>query len=64
MREFIFSPSPGSDDELTRAQRAADGQWWAESGIVAAFTIVSGRATGFEMRIEDGTRVSRGTRVR
>jgi hypothetical protein len=64
LREFIFSPSAGSDDELTRAQRSADGQWWTQTGIVAAFTIADGRATGFEMRIEDGTVVSRGTRVR
>lgn len=64
LREMIFSPSPGSDDELTRAQRAADGQWWTQTGMVVAFTTESGRATGFEVRIEDGTRVSRGTRRR
>jgi len=64
LRDFIFSPSPGSDDELTRAQRSADGQWWTQSGIVIAFTIASGRATAFEARIEDGTVVSRGTRAR
>lgn len=63
-RDFILSPSPGSDDELTRAQRSADGQWWTQTGIVMAFSIVSGRATGFEVRIEDGSIVSRGTRVR
>jgi hypothetical protein len=62
-REFIFSPAPGSDDELTRAQRAPDGQWWTQTGLVVAFTMASGRATGFEVRVEDGTRVSRGTRV-
>lgn len=64
LREFIFSPSAGSDDELTRAQRSADGQWWTQTGLVAAFTMADGRATGFAMRIEDGTVVSRGTRVR
>ena len=64
LRELIFSPSPGSDDELVRAQRSADGQWWTQSGVVVAFTIASGRATGFDVRIEDGTLVSRGTRVR
>lgn len=64
LREFIFSPAPGSDDELTRAQRSADGQWWSQAGLVTAFTIAGGRATGFDVRIEDGTRVSHGTRVR
>jgi hypothetical protein len=64
LREFIFSPSAGSDDELTRAQRSADGQWWTQTGLVAAFTMANGRATSFELRIEDGTVVSRGTRVR
>ena len=64
LREAIFSPSPGSDDELTRALRAPDGQWWTQAGIVVAFSMAGGHATGFEVRIEDGTSVSRGTRVR
>jgi len=64
LRDLIFSPSPGSDDELIRAQRSADGQWWAQTGLVVAFTMAGGHATGFDVRIEDGTRVSHGTRVR
>ena len=61
-REFILSPA-GPDDEFTRAQRSADGQWWTESGIIVAFTVANGRATGFEVRLEDGTAASRARRV-
>jgi hypothetical protein len=61
-REMILSPA-GPDDEFTRAQRSADGQWWPESGITLAFDVANGRATGFEVRLETGTAVSRGKRV-
>jgi len=61
-REFILSPA-GPDDELTRAQRSADGQWWTESGITVAFSVANGRATGFEVRLEDGTVASRAQRT-
>lgn len=54
LRQFILSPSPGSDDELTRAQRNADGQWWTQSGFTVAFSVANGRANGFDVRIEDG----------
>jgi len=57
-REFILSPA-GPDDELTRAQRSADGQWWTESGITVAFTVTDGKASGFEVRLEDGSVASR-----
>ena len=61
-REFILSPA-GPDDELTRAQRSADGQWWTESGITVAFSVANGKAAGFEVRLEDGSAVSRAKRT-
>jgi hypothetical protein len=65
LREFILSPSPGSDDELTRAQRAADGQWWTQTGFIVVFSVAGGRAGGFEVRVEDGAITgSRARRVR
>jgi hypothetical protein len=65
LREFILSPSPGSDDELTRAQRAADGQWWTQTGFTVVFSVAGGRASGFEVRVEDGAITgSRARRVR
>jgi hypothetical protein len=65
LREFILSPSPGSDDELTRAQRAADGQWWTQTGFTVVFSVANGRAGGFEVRVEDGAITgSRARRVR
>lgn len=65
LREFILSPSAGSDDELTRAQRNSDGQWWTQTGFIVAFSIANGRANGFEVRVEDGAVPgSHATRVR
>jgi hypothetical protein len=65
LREFLLSPSPGSDEELTRAQRNSDGQWWTQSGFTVVFSIANGRASGFEVRVEDGAVTgSRATRVR
>ena len=65
LREFILSPNPGADDELTRAQRNADGQWWTQSGFTVVFTTTNGRASGFEVRVEDGAVTgSRAKRVR
>jgi hypothetical protein len=65
LREFILSPSPGSDDELTRAQRSPDGQWWTQSGFTVVFSVANGQATGFQVRVEDGAVIgSRATRVR
>jgi hypothetical protein len=61
-REFILSPA-GPEDEFTRAQRSADGQWWTESGVTVAFSMANGNATGFEVRLEDGTTASRAKRV-
>lgn len=64
-REFILSPSAGSADEFTRAQRNADGQWWTQTGFIVAFSIANGRAVGFEVRVEDGAMPgSHATRVR
>jgi hypothetical protein len=62
-RDFILSPG-GPDDEFSRAQRSADGQWWAQTGTTVTFQVANGRATGFEVRIDDNLLVSRGRRVR
>jgi hypothetical protein len=65
LREFILSPSAGSGEEFTRAQRGSDGQWWTQTGFIVAFTMASGRASGFEVRVEDGAVIgSRAKRVR
>jgi len=63
LRDFVLSPG-GPDDELTRARRSADGQWWPEPGTTIVFTMANGRATGFEVHIEDGILASRAKRVR
>ena len=62
-RDFILSPA-GPDHEFSRAQRSADGQWWTQSGLTVVFTVADGKATGFEVRIDDGTTASRGKRIR
>jgi len=61
-RDFVLSPA-GPEDQLTRARRAPDGQYWTESGILIVFAMSQGRAEGFEVHLDDGTVVSHATRV-
>ena len=61
-RDFILGPA--GEDEFTLARRAADGQYWPESGAILSFTMDKGRATGFEVQLENGSTGSRATRVR
>jgi hypothetical protein len=61
-REFVLSPA-GRDD-FTRAKRNADGAYWKEPGVVIAFEVADGRASGFEVESEDGRVVARAERVR
>lgn len=60
-RDFILSPA--GRDEFTPARRAADGQYWADSGRVVSFTLQGGRATRVEVQEKDGGTASRGTRI-
>jgi hypothetical protein len=62
-RDFILSPG-GPDDEFSRAQRSADGQWWTQTGMTVTFQVANGRAMGFEVRVDDNLLVSRARRVR
>ncbi len=61
-RDFILSPA--SDDEFSRARRYADGQYWADAGMIVSFTVENGRATGFEVETQSGSTAARATRVR
>jgi len=60
-RDFVLSPA--GPDDFTRARRAADGQYWTDVGLTVSFDVAKGRATGFEVQLEDGTAVSRARRV-
>jgi hypothetical protein len=60
-RDFVLSPSVAG--EFTRARRAPDGQYWTDSGVSLLFTMAGGRASGFEVQLEDGSTVSRAKRV-
>ena len=62
-RDFILSPG-GPDHEFLRAQRSADGQWWTQSGITIDFAVEKGRATGFEVHVDDTVLASRARRMR
>ncbi|HEX3275783.1 MAG TPA: DUF2911 domain-containing protein [Gemmatimonadales bacterium] len=61
-REFILSPA--DEDEFSRARRSPSGEYWPDQGTAVAFTMKGGRATGFEVRLENGGTASRATRVR
>ena len=61
-RDFVLSPAGG--DDFTRARRNADGAYWADQSMVIAFTMAKGRASGFEVELEDGTIAARAERVR
>jgi DUF2911 family protein len=60
-RDFVLSPA-GDDDEFARARRAANGEYWPDAGAMVAFTMDQGKATGFEVRGEDGGMAERGRR--
>jgi hypothetical protein len=60
-RDFVLSPSVAG--EFTRARRAPDGQYWTDTGVSILFTMSGGRASGFDVQLEDGTVVSRARRV-
>ena len=60
-RDFVLSPA-GDDNEFARARRAANGEYWPDAGAVVSFTMDKGKATGFEVRAEDGGTAERGTR--
>jgi hypothetical protein len=59
--EFILSPS--GQDEFTRASRDSLGQYWLQPGVIVSFTQSNGRATAFEVQVENGATASRGTRA-
>jgi hypothetical protein len=61
-RDFILSPA--EDDEFSRAFRSPAGEYWPEAGTVVAFTVKGDRASGFEVRLENGSTESRASRVR
>jgi Protein of unknown function (DUF2911) len=61
-RDFLLSPA--GRNRFALARRAADGQYWLDSGSVVAFTMEEGRARSFEVQQRDGGTGSRGTRVR
>ena len=60
-RQFILSPS--GEDDFTRASRDSLGQYWIQQGVIVSFTQSNGRATGFEVQLENGATASRGTRA-
>jgi hypothetical protein len=60
-RDFVLSPA-GEAHEFRASRRAADGQYWPESGAVVTFTLKDGRATGFEVEAEDGGTAERAGR--
>jgi hypothetical protein len=60
-RDFVLSPA-GETHEFRASRRAADGQYWAESGAVVTFTLKNGRATGYEVQSEDGGTAERAGR--
>jgi hypothetical protein len=59
--QFILSPS--GEDEFTRASRDSLGQYWLQPGVIVSFTQSNGRATGFEVQVDNGATASRGTRA-
>jgi hypothetical protein len=60
-RDFVLVPS--GEKAFLRARRAADGQMWPEPGAVVTFTVTNGRATGYEVELEDGSVASRAKRL-
>ena len=61
-REFVLSPQGA--DEFARSQRSATGEYWPDNGITVVFSVDEGRATGYEVLLEDGTVAARAKRVR
>jgi hypothetical protein len=59
--QFILSPA--GEDDFTRASPDSLGQYWIQPGVVVSFTQSNGRATGFEVQLENGAIASRGTRM-
>jgi hypothetical protein len=60
-RHFVLSPA--GEDDFTRASRDSLGQYWSEPGVIVSFTQSNGRATGFEVQVENGAVASRATRM-
>ena len=58
--QFVLSPAGA--DAFTRASRDSLGQYWTQPGVIVSFTQSNGRATGFEVQVENGATESRGTR--
>ena len=59
--QFVLSPA--GEDDFTRASRDSLGQYWIQPGVLVSFTQSNGRATGFEVQLENGAIASRGTRM-
>ena len=60
-RDFVMVPA--GEDQFTRWRRGDDGAFWCQADIFVSFTTANGRATGFEVESEDGTVISRATRI-
>jgi DUF2911 family protein len=60
-RQFVLSPA--GEDDFTRASRDSLGQYWTEPGVIVSFTQANGRATGFDVQVENGAVASRATRM-
>jgi hypothetical protein len=61
-RDFVLSPA--GDDEFSRSRRWQSGEYWPDAGTSVSFTVKNGRATGFEVLLENGATAARATRVR
>src|SRR4051812_5470503 len=59
--QFVLSPA--GEDDFSRASRDSLGQYWMQPGVIVSFTQSNGRATGFEVQLENGAIASRGTRM-
>ena len=59
--QFVLSPA--GEDDFTRASRDSLGQYWIQPGVIVSFSQSNGRATGFEVQLENGAIASRGTRM-
>jgi hypothetical protein len=62
LREFALSPLGA--DEFARSKRSATGEYWPDNGITVMFSVESGKVTGYEVLLEDGTVAARAKRVR
>ena len=61
-REFVLSPLGA--DEFARSRRSTSGEYWPDNGITVLFKVEAGKATGYEVMLEDGAVAARATRVR